>query len=143
MGSFLKGKLVRWHHDKGYGFIKPDISVNAGRDVFIHISSLKQSSRTPVIGDIILFQLDRQADGNVRAINSAIDTCQQAKPKTMEPQLAPAQNQPMWLLSFGKLFIVALLILVCAAAYRLYLKNAQQPELTSSLHSISLSSSVG
>ncbi|QDF68104.1 cold shock domain-containing protein [Shewanella sp. SNU WT4] len=148
MGSLLKGKLVRWHHDQGYGFIKPDVSVNAGREVFIHISSLKQPSRPPEIGDIILFQLDRQADGKVKAINSAIDACQQTKPqpiesKPIEPQaVVAAESQPTWLFSFGRLVVIAVVILVCAALYRLYTNDSTPAAPSPALQSQAISSSA-
>jgi len=45
-----KGKLIKWNDKKGFGFIKPELG---DRDIFIHISSLKNIPRKPMIGDII------------------------------------------------------------------------------------------
>lgn len=39
-----RGQLNRWNDDKGFGFISTE---NGKRDIFIHISALKQMSRRP------------------------------------------------------------------------------------------------
>jgi cold shock protein len=66
----LKGVLKTWKEDRGFGFITPD---NAGRDVFIHISSLGDTARRPVPGDIIYYQVARDKQGKFRAINASIE----------------------------------------------------------------------
>ncbi|MCL2918494.1 excalibur calcium-binding domain-containing protein [Shewanella litorisediminis] len=60
-----RGKLVRWNDERGFGFIKPELDGTG--DVFIHISSLKQMSRAPRVGDIIVFQLETSSDGKQQA----------------------------------------------------------------------------
>ncbi len=65
-----KGKLVRWIDEKGFGFIKTE---NGKNDIFIHISALKNMSRKPVIGDIILFEINVDTNGKLRAINALIE----------------------------------------------------------------------
>jgi cold shock CspA family protein len=67
--NILKGKLVRWNGDKGFGFIKPELGK---RDVFIHISALKNMPRKPVIGDIIFYQIHNESDGKQRFENRAL-----------------------------------------------------------------------
>ena len=66
----LTGVLKTWKEDRGFGFITPD---NAGRDVFIHISSLGETSRPPIPGDIIHYQVTRDRQGKFRAINASIE----------------------------------------------------------------------
>ncbi len=66
----LKGVLKTWKEDRGFGFITPD---NAGRDVFIHISSLGDTARRPVPGDIIYYQVARDKQGKFRAVNASIE----------------------------------------------------------------------
>ncbi|NER31568.1 MAG: cold shock domain-containing protein, partial [Symploca sp. SIO1C4] len=39
-----KGQLVAWKDDRGFGFIKPD---DGGKEVFLHISTLKGADRRP------------------------------------------------------------------------------------------------
>lgn len=65
-----KGKLVRWNEEKGYGFIKPD---NGSIDIFIHISTLREMSRLPIVGDIIFYQTGFDDKGKIRAINAKIE----------------------------------------------------------------------
>jgi cold shock CspA family protein len=81
-----KGKLVRWIDEKGFGFIKPE---NGGNDVFIHISSLK-SSRKPIIGDTILYEINIDANGKLQAINAIIEGVSQSL--TLTP--ISTQNKP-------------------------------------------------
>ncbi|MBQ4890722.1 cold shock domain-containing protein [Shewanella sp. MMG014] len=73
------GRLVRWNGSKGFGFIEPD---KGGKDVFIHISTLKHMARKPIVGDQIEYVVKQQADGKVKAINVniiGVDTKVQSK----------------------------------------------------------------
>jgi cold shock CspA family protein len=65
-----KGKLVRWIDNKGFGFIKPE---NGKSDIFIHISALAGMSRSPVIGDFILYEVSSDSNGKLRAVNAIIE----------------------------------------------------------------------
>ena len=65
-----KGKLARWFDDKGFGFIKPE---NGQRDIFIHISALKNMSRHPIVGDVIYYQVSVDTNGKNRAVNAKIE----------------------------------------------------------------------
>ena len=65
-----KGKLVRWIDNKGFGFIKPE---NGKSDIFIHISALAGMSRSPVIGDFILYEVSSDSNGKLRAVNAMIE----------------------------------------------------------------------
>ncbi len=66
----IKGVLKTWKEDRGFGFISPD---DGGRDVFIHISALKGTSRRPVTGDVIYYQVARDNRGKFKAVNAHID----------------------------------------------------------------------
>ena len=66
----LKGKLIRWNDDKGYGFIRLE---SESRDIFIHISALNHLSRRPVVNDIILFDIQTDNNRKPKAINARID----------------------------------------------------------------------
>lgn len=70
MDNIFKGKLKRWDDDRGFGFIIPE---NGNDEVFIHISALKNMSRRPVVGDVILYQLHIGNDGKSKAANAKID----------------------------------------------------------------------
>lgn len=64
-----KGRLKTWKDDRGFGFIKPD---DGSKEVFLHISALKGTSRRPTVGDTILYELATESDGKVRASNASI-----------------------------------------------------------------------
>ena len=66
-----KGTLVRWNAEKGFGFIKPETANS--KDVFIHISILKQMARKPVVGDQINYFSEWQSDGKIKAIKANIE----------------------------------------------------------------------
>jgi cold shock protein len=66
----LTGVLKTWKEDRGFGFISPD---NGSKDVFIHISAIGETSRRPIPGDIIHYQLVRDRNGKFRAINASIE----------------------------------------------------------------------
>ena len=70
MKTFLnKGQLIRWKDDRGFGFIKPN---NGGKEVFLHISALKEAVRRPKVGDTILYEQVIQLDGKVCAKGASI-----------------------------------------------------------------------
>ncbi|TRW92774.1 cold shock domain-containing protein [Candidatus Methylobacter oryzae] len=79
MDNIFKGKLKRWNDDRGFGFISPE---NGGNEVFIHISALKNISRRPVVGDMILYQLHINDDGKSKAIKAKIDGVSSARART-------------------------------------------------------------
>ncbi|HEY9877257.1 MAG TPA: cold shock domain-containing protein, partial [Leptolyngbyaceae cyanobacterium] len=64
-----KGQLKTWNDDRGFGFIKPEES---GKDVFLHISAIKEASRRPQAGDTILYQRVVEPDGKLRAVKASI-----------------------------------------------------------------------
>lgn len=66
-----RGTLVRWNEEKGFGFIKPESA--STKDVFIHISILKQMTRKPVVGDQINYFSECQSDGKIKAIKANIE----------------------------------------------------------------------
>ncbi len=65
-----KGKLISWQDDRGFGFIKPP---NGGKEVFLHISTLKSGGRRPKVGDIIYYDLTTNHHGKLRAENTSIE----------------------------------------------------------------------
>ncbi|AFZ20496.1 cold shock domain-containing protein [Allocoleopsis franciscana] len=64
-----QGRLKTWKDERGFGFIKPD---DGSKEVFLHISALKGTSRRPQVGDTILYELATESDGKVRASNASI-----------------------------------------------------------------------
>ena len=64
-----KGQLKTWKDDKGFGFIKPD---DGSKEVFLHISAVKQAVRRPKVGDTILYERVVEPDGKLRASKALI-----------------------------------------------------------------------
>ena len=72
----LKGILEKWNDERGFGFIKVE---NEKKEVFIHISALKDMSRRPIVGDVIYFFTTIDYDGKIRAVNARIEGVQPIK----------------------------------------------------------------
>ena len=75
----IKGVLKTWKEDRGFGFISPD---DGGKDIFLHISALKGTSRRPVTGDIIYYQSTKDNRGKYKAINAYIEGVEILEDKT-------------------------------------------------------------
>ena len=104
----LTGVLKTWKEDRGFGFISPD---NGGRDVFIHISAIGESSRRPVPGDIIHYQLVRDKNGKFRAINASIEGVAKLAKSTQDG--TKAKSKTVWLIAS----IIVLLALIAGAVF--------------------------
>lgn len=68
--TMIKGVLKTWKEDRGFGFIVPD---GGGKDIFIHISALQGTSRRPITGDIIHYQVAKDNRGKYKAVNAYIE----------------------------------------------------------------------
>jgi cold shock CspA family protein len=90
-----KGQLKTWNDDRGFGFIKPEES---GKDVFLHISAIKEASRRPQTGDTILYQRVVEPDSKLRAAKASIQGVSARTPSTStRPQTnrtATASHRP-------------------------------------------------
>ena len=59
------GKIVRWNADRGFGFIT---SEDGGKDVFLHISALKDRRRKPEQDESVTYELGHDAQGRPKAL---------------------------------------------------------------------------
>merc|ERR1712187_650544 len=50
-----KGQLLRWNHERGFGFIKPEEEED---DVFAHVSALADGEGSVKEGDLVSFMKD-------------------------------------------------------------------------------------
>jgi len=110
----IKGKLVRWNDQRGFGFIEAQ---QVKGDVFIHISTLKHMVRKPQVGDVIFFSLATEQDGKHKAYNARIDGVQVKNQATLnEPahrgkkvsmSKSPKRRSDSW---FGSAIVVGLVI---------------------------------
>ncbi|WP_394713417.1 DUF1294 domain-containing protein [Desulfogranum marinum] len=60
----LKGKVIKWQNDKGFGFIEP---INGKPDFFFHENFFLNQSRRPVVGDEVSFEIATNSEGKQRA----------------------------------------------------------------------------
>lgn len=61
------GKMKWFNHQKGFGFIQQDEN---GDDVFVHITAFEKAGiKVPDDGKPISYDIDKQKDGRVRAVN--------------------------------------------------------------------------
>jgi cold shock CspA family protein len=85
-----KGRLITWKDDRGFGFIE---SNNGGKDVFLHISVLPETSRRPKVGDIILYQRVITPKGKVRASKASIQGVTSQFRSTHLPKHTPSKSR--------------------------------------------------
>ena len=64
-----QGRIQQWDDAKGYGFVEPN---DGGTRAFTHIKAFKQRSRRPVNGDIIVYEVEQDRNGNHRACNISL-----------------------------------------------------------------------
>ncbi|MCK5855385.1 MAG: cold shock domain-containing protein [Sulfurovaceae bacterium] len=60
----MRGEITQWKDDKGFGFITQD---NNTESIFFHISSVKEQSNRPKIGDTVTFQTVRDSRSRLKA----------------------------------------------------------------------------
>jgi uncharacterized membrane protein YsdA (DUF1294 family)/cold shock CspA family protein len=63
-----QGQLTKWKDERGFGFIQ---AVNENKEIFLHISELKDSTRRPQVGDTICYHIVVE-DEKIRACNAFI-----------------------------------------------------------------------
>lgn len=64
------GKLTTWQDDRGFGFIQGN---DGSKEVFLHISEVKNNIRRPQVGDVIRYQITSDNKGKVRAVEAMIE----------------------------------------------------------------------
>ncbi|MGI2259274.1 DUF1294 domain-containing protein [Shewanella sp. GXUN23E] len=69
MNQRVKGKLIEWQDDRGFGFVQtPQNGGTSGQRVFVHIKQLRNQRRRPRVGDTLSFEQLPDARGNPSAI---------------------------------------------------------------------------
>jgi cold shock CspA family protein len=73
----FRGRVARWKHAFGYGFIARD---GDHRDIFCHVSVLKEAGIAAVLaaGDRVSFDCDLDSTGRLRITKLAIDALRPA-----------------------------------------------------------------
>lgn len=65
----VKGKIVSWNDEKGFGFIKPSAG---GKQVFVHIKAFSNRSRRPEINHVVIYDLSADKQGRPRATKATL-----------------------------------------------------------------------
>lgn len=63
------GNIKSWNDDRGFGFIAAD---DGGKDVFLHISALKNRGHRPSVGQAINYTLTTDERGRLRAAEAVL-----------------------------------------------------------------------
>jgi len=66
----LKGKIIRWQDDRGFGFIRYG---DEQKEIFLHISALGQIERRPQVGDTVVFEIQQSNNGKLQAAKASIE----------------------------------------------------------------------
>ncbi|MGB7250017.1 MAG: cold shock and DUF1294 domain-containing protein [Phormidesmis sp.] len=83
-----RGQLTHWNDERGFGFVQP---ASGGKDVFLHVSALKEMTRRPQVGDTVYYRVI--ADGKkFRAQNAFISG---ARGQSTSPH-QPHSNNLKW-----------------------------------------------
>lgn len=59
-----QGRIQQWDDAKGFGFVEPN---GGGMRAFAHIKAFKKRSRRPINGDIIVYEVEQDKKGTLRA----------------------------------------------------------------------------
>ncbi len=60
----LQGKLSEWDDARGFGFVQPN---GGGERCFVHIRAFAARDRRPALGDVITYEVQRDAQGRRNA----------------------------------------------------------------------------
>lgn len=97
--TVYKGILKTWKDDRGFGFIKPE---HDDKDIFVHISSLKGMARRPMRGDVLFYEVEKEAGGKSKAVNVSIEGVETIKPAK--------QSNSLWLVLVAVGLIAAAIV---------------------------------
>lgn len=67
------GRIEQWNDEKGYGFVRP-LESQAGADApraFVHVKAIERAGRRPAEGDLLRYEVQRDAKGRLNAVDVA------------------------------------------------------------------------
>lgn len=120
----FEGTLAQWNEDRGFGFVE---AAETRERLFVHISSFERGRVRPPLGTLLVFDVERDAQGRKRAVNVTMPGDPRARPAADEAvrpgrRRAPARGarSPAWA-------VVAIACVVIAVGVR-YARHGRTPE---------------
>lgn len=62
----FQGKIIKWHDDKGFGFVRAN---GESKDIFLHIPDIHKLNQRPDVNDLLTYDLIKDEHGRFRAVN--------------------------------------------------------------------------
>ena len=93
----MRGKVVSWLGDKGYGFIASDEG-RGNQNIFFHLSNVKKAIRQPQVGDFVVFVLRKDDKGKFKAVDvilEGVPPLNTGQPKKIEPPVTQNTTKPI------------------------------------------------
>lgn len=108
----MKGKVVLWKDDKGFGFIASD---GCAEQVFFHISSIKNATRKPAVGDVVVFEVGTDAQGRQKATHVLLE----GVPLAISSAPARIVTEPVKkdLIDYAAYFFLVMLLMLSVGLY--------------------------
>ncbi len=113
--SLRQGQLIKWKGDRGFGFIQP---ADGSREVFLHISQIKDATRRPQVNDTIYYYVVVENDGKVRADNAFILGARSKPASSSAPKATSSSPFPVW-----ELLLLSILPLTGSINFALTIAN--------------------
>ncbi|MCP9758708.1 DUF1294 domain-containing protein [Aquitalea sp. S1-19] len=118
-----QGRIHHWKDTQGFGFVTPN---GGGERAFVHIKAFKDRSCRPVDGDLIVYRVEKDAQGRLAAVDivypqrpgQASASKTDGWPLLLAPlcfallgALVWLEHMPMWVLqAYGALSVLAFLL---------------------------------
>ena len=104
MAARQAGRITGWNDDKGYGFVTPH---DGGPRAFVHIKAFQIGSRRPVEGDLISYEVSKDAAGRANAAGVRFAGQRIEAPRRVRPLSSPLRHIPRRLLGMLVLLGIA------------------------------------
>ncbi|HEU4653393.1 MAG TPA: cold shock and DUF1294 domain-containing protein [Steroidobacteraceae bacterium] len=100
----LKGKLIEWNDDRGFGFVEP---MGGGERAFCHISAFANRSRRPTVGEIVTYELKKDERGRTRATQiKRADASKSRAPSKRTDTSSKKSSSPRMSIFVSTLFLI-------------------------------------
>jgi cold shock CspA family protein len=99
-----QGKISSWNEERGFGFIKWN---GADDKLFVHISAFTERRRKPAEGDIVTYEVGKDANGRSQALNVVF----------VIPARRNISVRSVNTFSFGRFVPIALIVLLGIVGY--------------------------